>query len=55
MGPVPLSIGLILDKSMNICDKKLFSYKDGNGPTSPQKKIIKSKIGTGHISPGPVQ
>ena len=32
----------------------MFSYKDGTGPTSPQKKIIKSKIGTGHISPGPV-
>ena len=35
--------------------KKLFSYKDGTGPTSPQKKIIKSKIGTGHICLGPFQ
>ena len=54
MEPVPLSIGIISDKSMNIYVKKLFSYKDGTGPASPQKKIIKSKIGTGDVSPGPV-
>ena len=39
---------------MYIYVQKLFSYKDGTGLTKPQKKINKSKFGTGCISAGPV-
>ena len=55
MEPVPLSTGIISDKNMNIYVLNGFLTKMGTVPHRLRKIIIKSKIGTGHIRPGPVQ
>ena len=54
MEQVPLSNSLISDLNVYTHVQKLFSYKDGTGPTTPQNKIIKYKIGTGRSKMGPV-